>query len=154
MSSSGEEDSASSSASSTNETLDASDNVWPQILASTGETVSANTQLFLEHDRVPVITIHAETRAGLVCSKCFKLYTPGSFTSHAEDCASGPHAAAAKIAKWKDTPNMWADLQQNAGPKYGFFKDKGAVWASKRDQKLAYVLHTRWCTGTRRIKLL
>ena len=48
---------------------------------------------------------------------------------------------------------MWADLQRKAGPKYGFFKDKGAVWAAKRDQKLAYVLHPRWCTGTCRIKL-
>ena len=153
MASSCDEDSATSGASSTNETLDASDNVWPQILSSTGETVSANTQLFLEHNGVHVITIHAETRAGLVCSKCFKLYTPGSFTSHTEDCTSGPRAAAAKIAKWKDTPNMWADLQRKAGPKYGFFKDKGAVWAAKRDQKLAYVLHPRWCTGTRWIKL-
>ena len=154
MSLSCEEDSATSGASSANETLDASNNVWPQILSSTGETVSANTQLFLEHNGVHVITIHAETHAGLVCSKCFKLYTSGSFTSHAEDCASGPRAAAAKIAKWKDTPNMWADLQRKAGPKYGFFKDKGAVWAAKRDQKLAYVLHPRWCTGIRRIKLL
>ena len=28
------------------------------------------------------------------------------------------------------------------------------MWAATRDQKLAYVLHPRWCTGTRQIKLL
>lgn len=93
MSWASEEDSSSNSASSGNETLESSGNVWQHIMASTGETLTANTQLFVDHDGVAVITIHPENRTGIVCSKYFKLNTQRSFLSLSEDCASGPHAA-------------------------------------------------------------
>jgi len=110
--------------------------------------------LFATTGQRAAMAFHAVPRAGLVCTKCFKLYTPGSFAKHAQGCDDASSRPKAITRKWKDTASLWADLLHKKGPKYNRFGATDKIWAAKRDQQLAYLLHPSWFTGDKRIKAL
>ena len=100
------------------------------------------------------MALHAVSCAGQMCTKCFKLYTPGSFVKHAQGCDDALPPPEAVTRKWKDTASLWADLLHKKGPKYNRFVATDKIWAAKRDQQLAYLLHPSWFTGDKKIKAL
>lgn len=57
------------------------------------------------HNRTTLMTFLAIFHADL-CTKCFKLHTPGSFTKHAQGCDEILPPSAATVKKWKNTVSL------------------------------------------------
>ncbi len=136
--------------------LSKSSNIWTHVTAIADSDLNPQSQMVVCHNGTTAMAFHAISRAGLVCTKCFKLYTPGSFAKHAQGCDDALQPPEAITRKWKDTASLWADLLHKKGPKpkYNRFIATDKIWAAKRDQQLAYLLHPRWFTGERKIKAL
>ena len=64
-------------------------NNWAEALRhATDEGFYSDTMMCFLHDNKMALTSHADNgeHVGIVCSKCFKFYCPGSFSQHTEDC--------------------------------------------------------------------
>ena len=131
-----------------------SSNIWPHVTTLAGSYLTPHAQMVVCHNGTTAMAFHAISRAGLVCTKSFKLYTPGSFAKHAQGCDDALQPPEAITRKWKDTASLWADLLHKKGPKYNRFVATDKIWAAKRDQQLAYLLHPSWFTGDKKIKAL
>ena len=116
--------------------------------------LNPQAQMVVCHNGTTAMAFHAISRAGLVCTKCFKLYTPGSFAKHAQGCDDALQPPEAITRKWKDTASLWADLLHKKGPKNNFFAARDKIWTVKRNPQLAYLLHPCWFTGDKKIKAL
>ena len=136
--------------------LSKSSNVWPHVTTLAGSYLTPQVQMVVCHNGTTAMAFHAVSRAGLVCTKCFKLYTPGLFAKHAQGCDDALPPPEAVTKKWKDTASLWADLLHKKGPKpkYNRFVATDKIWAAKHDQQLAYLLHPSWFTGDKKIKAL
>ena len=93
-----------------------SSNIWSHVTALAGSKLMPQVQLVVCHNGTTAMAFHAISHAGLVCTKCFKSYTPGSFTKHMNDCDDTLPAFTATMNKWKDMASLWADLLCEKGP--------------------------------------
>lgn len=102
--------------------------------------------MFFSHDGEMALSFHAENgeHIGIVCSKCFKFFRPGSFGQHTEDCKDSLVPSRFMIKHWKDSAHLWADLKKNLEKDCGFDKKK-MIWVARCDKKLAHVVHPSWC---------
>ena len=78
---------------------------------------------------------HVESHVGPMCSKCFKLYMPGSIAKHNQACKDGPRAShkSQQGGSVEGQPQLWADLYCKARPGYWYFKDKTMVLKAIQD---------------------
>ena len=134
--------------------LSKSSNVWPHVTTLAGSYLTPHAQMVVCHNGTTAMAFHAICRTGLVCTKCFKLYTGGSFVKHVQGCDYILPLPTAITKKWKDTASLWADKLHEKGPKNNFFAARDKIWAVKHDQQLAYLLHPCWFTGDKKIKAL
>ena len=118
-----------------------SSNIGPNVTALAGSKLTPQAQLVVCHNETTAMAFHAISHTGLVCTKCFKLYTPGSFAKHVHDCDDTLPASTATIREWKDTASLWADMLCKKGPKNSFFVTMDKIWAVKQDQQVVYFLH-------------
>ncbi len=116
-------------------------NIWSHVTALAGSNLTSQAQLVLCHNGATAMAFHAISHAGLACNKCFKLYTPGSFAKHMQDCSDTLPASTATIKKWKDTASLWADMPHEKDPKNNFFAARDKIWTVKNNQQLAYLFH-------------
>ena len=103
------------------------------------------------------LMFHADNCAGIVCSKCFKYCTPGSFSAHAQSCTDGQHPSSYKINTWLDSPSLWAIQMRQYGPQREFnnFRNKDKIWSAMRNAALAFVVPPRMIIGkTMKLKAL
>jgi hypothetical protein len=125
-------------------------NNWAQVLHHADKWVfPADTMMCFLHNGVTALTFHAENgeRVGIMCSKCFKFFRPGSFGQHAKDCMDSLAPNRSMIKHWKDSTHLCTDIKRKCG-KDKEFGDKKSLWVMRRDEKIAYVVHPSWCTST------
>ena len=84
--------------------------IWTHVTAIADSDLNPQAQMVVCHNGTTAMAFHAISRAGLVCTKCFKLYTQGSFAKHAQGCDDALPPPEAVTKKWKDTASLWADL--------------------------------------------
>ena len=126
-------------------------NNWTHVLRHAENGVfPADTMMCFSRNGVTALTFHAGNESiGVVCSKCFKFFRPGSFSQHAEDCKDSLPPGKSMVKKWKDSAHLWANLRRDFG-KEGELSSKTSIWVARRDGKVAYVLHPSWCLSTSR----
>jgi hypothetical protein len=125
----------------------ATTNNWTQVLCHADDGIfSADTMVCFLHNEETELTFHAENgeRVGIVCSKCFKFFRPGSFGQHTKDCKDSHAPSRSMIKHWKDSAHLWVDLKRKFG-KDGEFGDKKMIWVARCDKKKAYIVHPSWC---------
>ena len=127
-------------------------NNWTQALSHADNGVfSTNTMMCFTHGVETALTFHAGNGdcVGILCSKCYKFFRPGSFAKHAEDCVDALPPSNSMIKKWNDSAHLWANLRRNFG-KNGELESETTIWAASRDDNMAYVVHPSWCSSTSR----
>ena len=55
--------------------LSKSSNIWTHVTAIADSDLNPQAQMVVCHNGTTAMAFHAISRAGLVCTKCFKLYT-------------------------------------------------------------------------------
>ncbi len=61
-------------------------NIWSHLTSLDGSKLTPQAQLVVCHNGTTAMAFHAISNAGLVCTKYFKLHTPGSFAKQAHGC--------------------------------------------------------------------
>ena len=93
-------------------------NNWTQALSHADNGMfSAHTMMCFLHGVETSLTFHAGNgnRVGILCSKCYKFFRPGSFAKHAEDCMDALPPSNSMIKKWNDSAHLWANLRRDFG---------------------------------------
>ena len=89
-------------------------NNWTQALLHADNGVfSTDTMMCLTHGVETALTFHVGNgdHVGILCSKCYKFFRPGSFTKHAEDCVDSLPPSNSMIKKWNNSVHLWANLR-------------------------------------------
>ncbi len=107
-------------------------NNWTQALSHADNGMfSAYTMMCFLHGGMMVLTFHAGNGdfVGILCSKCYKFFRPGSFAKHAEDCMDAFPPSNSMIKKWNNSVHLWSNLRRELR-KQGELDSRTNIWAA------------------------
>ena len=94
-------------------------NNWTHVLRHAENCVfPVDTMMCFSRNGETALTFHAGNESiGVVCSKCFKFFRPGSFSQHAEDCKDSLTPGKSMVKSGKIAHICGQTSEENLGRK-------------------------------------